>query len=95
MNPVRDYKVMFYIYILKSQKNDRWYTGSTNDLRKRLKQHNEGRSTWTKDKGPWGLIYYEGCLNEEDSRSREKYLISGMGKRYLKIRLRRFLSLTG
>ncbi|MBT3730011.1 GIY-YIG nuclease family protein [bacterium] len=86
---------MFYTYILKSQKSGRWYTGSTNDLRKRLKQHNEGKSTWTKSKGPWDLIYYEACLNEEDSRSREKYLKSGMGKRYLKNRLRRFLSLTG
>jgi putative endonuclease len=95
MNPVRDYIVMFYTYILKSQKSGRWYTGSTNDLRKRLKQHNEGKSTWTKSKGPWDLIYYEACLNEEDSRSREKYLKSGMGKRYLKNRLRRFLSLTG
>ena len=95
MNPVRDYIVMFYTYILKSQKSGRWYTGSTNDLRKRLKQHNEGKSTWTKSKCPWDLIYYEACLNEEDSRSREKYLKSGMGKRYLKNRLRRFLSLTG
>jgi len=95
MNPVRDYIVMFYTYILKSQKSGRWYTGSTNDLRKRLKQHNEGKSTWTKSKGPWDLIYYEAFLNEEDSRSREKYLKSGMGKRYLKNRLRRFLSLTG
>jgi len=95
MNPVRDYIVIFYTYILKSQKSGRWYTGSTNDLRKRLKQHNEGKSTWTKSKGPWDLIYYEACLNEEDSRSREKYLKSGMGKRYLKNRLRRFLSLTG
>ena len=95
MSPVRDYKVMFYTYILKSQKSGRWYTGSTNDLRKRLKQHNENRSTYTKSKGPWDLIYYEACLSEEDSRSREKYLKSGMGKRYLKNRLRRFLSLTG
>ena len=86
---------MFYTYIIKSQKTGKMYTGSTNNLRKRLNQHNEGKSTWTKGRGPWDLVYYEACLNEEDSRSREKYLKSGMGKRYLKNRLKRFLSLTG
>jgi putative endonuclease len=86
---------MFYTYVIRSRKNGRLYTGSTNDLRKRLKQHNEGKSTWTKNKGLWNLIYYEACLNEEDARSREKYLKTGMGKRYLKNRLKRFLSLTG
>jgi putative endonuclease len=86
---------MFYVYIIKSEKSDRMYTGSTNDLRKRFNQHNKGKSMWTKDKGPWGLVYYEACLNEQDARSREKYLKSGMGKRYIKNRLKRFLSLTG
>ncbi len=95
MNPVRDQNLMFYVYVIKSRKSERLYTGSTNDLRKRFNQHNENKSTWTKKKGPWELIYYEACLNEEDARSREKYLKSGMGKRYLKNRLKRFLSLTG
>ncbi len=86
---------MFYTYVLESRKNSRWYTGYTTDLRKRLKEHNNGLSTWTKGRGPFKIIYYEGCLNEYDARSREKYLKSGMGKRYIKNRLRRFLSLTG
>jgi len=85
---------MFYTYVIKSQKSGYWYTGSTNDLRKRFNQHNQGKSTWTKQRGPWKLIYYEACLNEEDARSREKYLKTGTGKRYLKNRLKRFLSLT-
>ena len=95
MNPVRDQSLMYYTYVIQSRKSKRWYTGSTNDLRKRLNQHNKGKSTWTKNSIPWNLIYYEACLNEEDAKSREKYLKSGMGKRYLKNRLRRFLSLTG
>ncbi len=86
---------MFYTYLLKSEKDGRWYTGSTNDLRKRLKQHNDNQSTYTKNKGPWKIIYYETCINKKDGESREKYLKSGMGKRYLKNRLRHFLSLTG
>jgi len=86
---------MFYIYLLKSKKNDKLYTGSTNNLRKRFKEHNDGKSNFTKKYIPYELIYYEACLNEEDARSREKYLKSGIGKRYLKNRLNRFLSLTG
>jgi putative endonuclease len=85
---------MFYVYLLKSEKNGKWYTGSTGDLRKRFKQHNNNRSTYTKNKGPWKLIYYEACINEKDARMREKYLGSGMGMRYLKNRLKSFLSLT-
>jgi len=86
---------MFYTYVIQSKKSKQWYTGSTKDLRKRLNQHNKKQSTWTKTGVSWKLIYYEACLNEEDARSREKYLKSGIGKRYLKNRLRRFLSLTG
>jgi hypothetical protein len=48
-----------------------------------------------KNRGPFLLIYYEACLNEQDAKGRERYLKSGMGKRYLKNRLKRFLSLTG
>ncbi|MDP3935031.1 MAG: GIY-YIG nuclease family protein [Candidatus Giovannonibacteria bacterium] len=86
---------MFYTYVLQSIKNGRWYTGYTNDLRKRFNQHNENKSRYTNKRGPYKLIYYEACLNEEDARSRELYLKTGMGKRYLKNRLKRFLSLTG
>ena len=86
---------MYYAYLLKSETIKKWYTGSTNNLRKCLNEHNAGRSNWTKKGIPWKLIYYEACLNEEDARSREKYLKTGMGKRYLKNRLKCFLSLTG
>ncbi len=78
---------MFYTYVLKSKKDGKLYTGSTKDLRKRLFQHNEGLSTYTKGKGPFEIIYYEACLLEEKARSRELFLKSGMGKRYLKNRL--------
>jgi len=86
---------MFYVYILQSQKDKRLYSGSTNDLRKRLSEHNSRRVYSTKGRGPFILIYYESCLNELDARVREKYLKTGMGKRYIKNRFKRFLSLTG
>ncbi len=85
---------MYYVYLLKSEKSGKWYTGCTSDLKKRFKEHNTGRSTYTKNKGPWRLVYYEACIDKGDAFAREKYLGSGMGIRYLKNRLKRFLSLT-
>lgn len=94
MNPVRD-KQFYYVYVLQSRKDKRCYTGFTVDLRKRFKEHHDDTTGWTKGRGPFTLIYYEACKNITDARSREKYLKSGMGKRFLKNRLKRFLSLTG
>jgi putative endonuclease len=85
---------MYFTYILRSKKDRRLYTGSTNDLRRRLSEHNSGIVPSTKGRGPFELIYYEACVNEQDARAREKYLKTGMGKRYIKNRLKRFLSLT-
>ena len=83
---------MYYTYVLQSKKDKRWYTGATEDLRKRFKQHNNNEVTSTKGRGPFILIYYEACINKQDAFAREKYLKSGMGKRYLKNRLKRYLS---
>lgn len=94
MSPVRDLK-FHYVYVLKSAKNGKWYTGFTSDLRKRFNEHNSNKHGYTKSRGPFILIYYEACQNEEDAKARELYLKSGIGKRYLKNRLKRFLSLTG
>jgi len=88
---------MYYVYILQSKKDRHWYTGYTDDLRKRFKEHNENKVYSTKGRGPFELIYYEACLNQQDATSREKYLKTGMGKRYLKNRLTPFRkdSITG
>ncbi|MFA5870521.1 MAG: GIY-YIG nuclease family protein [Candidatus Paceibacterota bacterium] len=86
---------MHYVYILQSEKSNRFYTGYTANLRKRLKEHNENKSRYTNKRGPFILVYYEACCDEYDARSREIYLKSGMGKRFIKNRLKRFLSLTG
>jgi putative endonuclease len=86
---------MFYTYILLSLKNKGFYTGYTANLRKRLTEHQKGKVFSTKSRQPLKLVYYEACLNEDDARAREKYLKSGMGKRYIKNRVKRFLLLTG
>jgi len=84
---------MWYVYVLKSLKYDQWYTGMTNDLRRRVIEHNNGKSEYTKYRGPYKIIYYEASFNELDARAREKYLKSGAGKRYLKNRLKNFLNI--
>lgn len=81
---------MFYAYILKSNKTKNLYTGYTNDLKRRLKEHNNGASTYTRYRGPYELIYYEACLHEFDAKARELYLKSGRGKLFLKSRLKRY-----
>jgi putative endonuclease len=86
---------MYYTYILHSKKDGKLYTGYTGDLRKRFQEHNLGKVQSTKGRGPFRLVYYEACLVKEDAIAREKFLKSGPGKRYLKNRLKRSLSLTG
>jgi len=63
-----------------------------NDLRKRLSLHNSGKVISTKNRVPFALLYYKACFNQQDAAAREKYLKSGMGKRYLKNRLKHFLT---
>ena len=86
---------MFYTYVIKSKKDGKNYIGFTKDLRKRFNEHSANKVYSTKGRGPFELIYYEACLASQDASAREKYLKSGMGKRYMKNRLKRFLSLTG
>lgn len=82
---------MYYTYVLRSLKNKSLYTGYTNDLKKRVFEHNNGESGYTRKYLPYKLIYYEACLEEKDARSRERYLKSGLGKRYLKLRNKTYL----
>ena len=65
--------------------------GSRRRLRRRLKEHQEGKSFATSYRGPWRLIYYEAYLDEADALGREKFLKSGGGRRFLKNQLRHHL----
>ena len=82
---------MWYVYVLQN-KREHWYIGSTKDLRKRILRHNSGKNKSTKYGMPWNLIYCEISLNQKDTRARETYLKSGMGRRYLKNRLKFFFA---
>ena len=90
MNPVRN-TCNWYVYVLQNE-GKRWYIGSTKDLRKRILQHNSGKNKATKYGVPWKLIYCEININQQDARARERYLKSGMGRKYLKNRLKFFFA---
>ena len=65
---------MYYVYVLKSLKDNDLYTGSTNNLSKRLKEHNEGKCFSAKMRIPFEVIYYEAYKSEKDARKREHNL---------------------
>lgn len=65
---------MYYLYILKSKKDEQLYVGSTNDLRRRLSEHNSGKVQSTMSRRPFELRYYEAYTSEGDARGREMSL---------------------
>jgi putative endonuclease len=82
----------YYIYILNSEKDKNYYVGFTNNLNRRIQEHTDGNVASTKNRRPLKLIYWEGCLNQKDATNREKYLKSSWGKRYIKNRLKHYLT---
>lgn len=62
---------MYYLYVLKSKKDEKLYTGSTNDLKRRFSEHNDGKVKSTKARRPFVLIYYEAYASGKDARRRE------------------------
>ncbi len=84
--------MFYYTYVMKSLKDNKWYTGCTDNLRKRFKEHNEGKVFSTKDRRPLELIYYEACQNQKDALKREKYFKTYLGKMFLRNRLKSYLT---
>jgi len=84
--------MFYYIYVLESQKDKLFYTGYTKDLKNRIIQHENGEVNSTKNRRPLKLVYFEGGLNQQDATHREKYLKSSWGKRYIKTRLKGYLT---
>jgi len=78
---------MFYVYLLKSLKDNSLYIGYTKDLKRRITQHNKGRNQYTKTKLPYKLIYYEAYKRQEDAITREKRLKNFAGA-YMQLKKR-------
>jgi len=84
--------MLYYVYLLESQDDKSWYIGTTSDLKRRLKEHKEGKGgRTTKLKKNWKLIYFEGYLDKRDAIGREKFLKSGSGRKFLKKQLQNYL----
>jgi putative endonuclease len=75
---------MWYVYVLKSLVNNRFYTGSTNDLVRRLEEHNRGKSKYTKLTRPFVLVYKEKYFSRIEARRRERFLKTGKGREFIK-----------
>ena len=73
-----------FVYLLFSLKDKHTYLGSTDNLERRFKEHNNGESKSTKNRRPLKLIYFEEFNTLEEARKREKYLKSRHGRRELK-----------
>jgi putative endonuclease len=73
----------YFVYILKSLKNDRYYVGYTNNIEKRLIQHNNGKTTGNKYWGPFELTYKEEYDNPTKARKREYYIKRQKSKRFI------------
>ncbi|MDO8498382.1 MAG: GIY-YIG nuclease family protein [bacterium] len=75
----------YIVYVLSSTLLSRSYVGFTNDLERRLEEHNKGKSYYASRYAPWKIIYTEEVSDYKEARKREKYLKSASGrKRVLK-----------
>ena len=77
---------LFYVYVLQNLEH-RLYIGFTTDLNKRVQRHQENRSGWTKEKGPWELVYIETYVSRKEALRRERQLKNGKANQELRKKL--------
>lgn len=85
---------MYTVYVLENQRDGSWYIGQTDNLKRRLTQHNSGnggRTTRVRS-GPWKLMYAEAYCDKKDALGREKFLKGGSGRKYLHKQLVHYLA---
>jgi len=75
---------MFYVYILYSEKFDRFYIGQTNNLTVRINQHNSGEVKSTKHYIPWKIVYKESFETRKEAMQRERFLKKQRNKNFYK-----------
>jgi len=74
---------MFYIYIIRSIVNGRFYVGSTNNIERRLHEHNNGKSKYTSLTKPFILLHKEIYSSRKEAVQREMFLKSGKGREWI------------
>ncbi len=73
----------YYLYVLQSQKNGKYYVGITKDIKSRLNQHNRGAGKSTKSSKPWSLLYIEEYNSLSDASKRERYIKNQKSRLYI------------
>lgn len=78
---------MYYVYIIYSKKLNKNYIGYSADLKRRIVEHNNGKTKFSSRGCPWKLMYYEVFKSEKDARKEELFLKTGQGRRRIKLLL--------
>lgn len=81
----------YYVYVLFSEKDKKFYIGFSTDLKNRFTEHIRGEVRSTKNRRPLILIHYEYFINKADAKAREVFLKSGFGRNQLKQSLKKTL----
>ena len=79
--------IMFYLYIIQSQKDGKLYTGFTSSIEKRIRAHNQGEVRSTRNRRPFKLVYQEKYESKSEALKREKFLKSFKGGKTVKSKL--------
>ena len=74
---------MFFVYILKSEKNGKYYVGSTGNLKGRLKKHNSGEVKSTKGLIPLKIVHVENYSTNNEAKKRESYIKKRKSRKYI------------
>jgi putative endonuclease len=75
---------MFTVYVLRSKSTGKLYTGQTEDIGRRIQEHQQGIARYTRMRGPWELVHTEEYSTRSEAMIREKFLKSGHGREWLK-----------
>jgi putative endonuclease len=77
---------MFYAYVLKSRKNGKFYSGHTENLERRISEHNtnKNKKNFTCVNGPWDLVFFETFSSRAEAMKQEKFFKTGRGRGYIK-----------
>jgi putative endonuclease len=84
---------MYYVYVLISLKNNKFYVGFSENIEQRVKEHNSGKNISTKSRCPLKLVYYEAHTSIQDAKRRERYFKTSKGKTTLRQILKSALSI--
>ena len=74
---------MHYVYVLRSERNGRFYVGFARDVQRRLEEHNRGKVKSTRYLRPWEVLYSEECGSEDEARRREREIKASKSRRYV------------